>query len=69
MSADPNMDKNPKNPDGNGQNVDESGTAIHGLQYGMAITACRIIACNKRVYLTEEARNGPRVEAIWDSIL
>lgn len=52
------------------QNTNEStsATALSGLHYGTAITACAIIACNKPGYLTE-TRDGPRVEATWDSIL
>ncbi|KAG8986850.1 hypothetical protein FRB94_006835 [Tulasnella sp. JGI-2019a] len=40
-----------------------------GVQFGVAITACRIIACSRDGFLTEGARNGTKVDTTWDLVL
>lgn len=49
--------------------VGEGSDLRWGLHYGVAITVCSIVACNRSGYLTEGTANGPRVIGTWDQLL
>lgn len=56
-------------PDRSAGDGTEDVTLRWGLHYGLAITACSIVACNRPGYLTEGSPDGPRITSSGDGLL